>query len=98
MRTVIAVAFVALLTLAAAIHPSAAGQAAPETGEDAAAEQMDQPEDSTGTDAPAEESNSEADPDSASDEQGAGNNAPMQDVHRLRPGACPEGPPCRRED
>jgi hypothetical protein len=99
MRTVMATAFAALLALGGAVSISAAQTPTPPASGDGATEPMEQPADSTGMDAPAEDSTSESEPDSGSDQEGVGKSGhPNMDVHRHRPGACPEGPPCKSEN
>jgi hypothetical protein len=46
---------------------------------------------------PANDNAQDADDMSGQSEAGAKDRAPL-DVHRHRPGACPEGPPCKKED
>jgi hypothetical protein len=88
MRIVPAAALAAMLALSFTANLIAADS--PPTGEPRTAP-SDSGADATNANAPKDQSKPESD-------EGTSGTASTIDVHRHRPGACPEGPPCKVGD
>jgi hypothetical protein len=91
MTAVLAVAFTALLAMSGPGHLLAADAGGAVSGPGAAETEAVPPSD---TDPASPEPQGGA----SQDAPPSGTKTPGVDVNRHRPGACPEGPPCRIED
>jgi hypothetical protein len=92
MTSRVAIAFCLLLSLSG----SSLASGAPEPGADAAEDAAAQDETSNPA-APSSEEDQDTDDTTGQAEPDDQEQAPI-DVHRHRPGACPEGPPCKGDE